>query len=111
MKIATSKLGLINVIAPHVPFTGANIDMMKQAIQSHLKNGSTKLLLDFSGVSHLDSQGLEMLLDSYEELKKHGGDIKLCNVNQLCTDILIATRLSSFLEVYKNTEEAAQSYL
>ena len=111
MQIATSKIGFINVIAPHTPLIEANIDSLGQSIKNSLNNGEAKILLDFSGVSHIDSRGLELLLDSFEEVKKLGGDIKLCNVNQLCTDIFIATRMRSFLEIYKTPEEAAQSYL
>ena len=111
MQIATSKIGFINVIAPHVPLIETNIDSLRQAIQNRLKSGEAKILLDFSAVTHIDSRGLELLLDSFEDVKKLGGDIKLCNVNQLCTDIFIATRMSSFLEIYKTAEEAAQSYL
>ena len=111
MTIATSKIGFINVIAPRVPLIAANRDSVRESIENRLKNGEAKILLDFSGVTHMDSLGLELLMDSYEKVKKLGGDIKLCNVNQLCTDILIATRMSSFLEIYKTAEEAAQSYL
>ena len=111
MQITTSKIGFINVIAPNTPLIEANINSLKLSIQDSLKNGEAKILLDLSGVSHIDSRGLELLLDSFEEVKKLGGDIKLCNVNQLCTDIFIATRMSSFFEIYKTPEEAAQSYI
>ena len=111
MQIATSKIGFINVIAPSTPLIEAHVNSLNQAIQDSLKNGEAKILLDFSGVSHIDSRGLELLLDNFEEVKKVGGDLKLCNVNQLCRDIFIATRMSSFLEMYKTPEEAAQSYI
>jgi anti-sigma B factor antagonist len=111
MQIATSKIGFINVIAPNTPLIDAHVNSLNQVIKDSLKNGEAKILIDLSGVSHIDSKGLELLLDSFEEVKKLGGDIKLCNVNQLCTDIFIATRMSSFLEIYKTPEEAAQSYI
>ena len=111
MKITSSKIGFINVIAPQSPLVEENEDVVRQIIQSHLQNNDAKILIDFSGVAHVDSRGLELLLDSFEAVKKKGGDIKLCNVNQLCTDIFLATRMSSFFEMYKTAEEAAQSYL
>jgi anti-anti-sigma factor len=111
MKIASSKIGFINVIAPQLPLVEDNTAVVKKTIQGHFENNEAKILIDFSGVSHIDSRGLELLLDSFEEAKKKGGDIKLCNVNQLCTDILLATRMSSYFEMYKTAEEAAQSYL
>jgi len=111
MKIVSSKIGFINVIAPQSPLVNENTAAVKKTIQGHFQNNDRKILIDFSGVSHIDSRGLELLLDSFEEAKKKGGDIKLCNVNQLCTDIFLATRMSSFFEMYKTAEEAAQSYL
>ena len=111
MKITSSKIGFINVIAPQAPLVEGNTAVVKKTIEGHFENNDAKILIDFNGVSHIDSQGLELLLDSFEEAKKKGGDIKLCNVNQLCTDIFLATRMSSFFEMYKTAEEAAQSYL
>jgi anti-anti-sigma factor len=111
MKITSSKIGFINVITPQAPLIEGNTDALKTTIQGHFQNNDAKILIDFSGVSHIDSRGLEFLLDSFEEAKKKGGDIKLFNVNQLCTDIFLATRMSSFFEMYKTAEEAAQSYL
>jgi len=111
MKITSSKIGFINVIAPQSPLVDEHSDALKKIIQGHFENNDAKILIDFSGVSHIDSRGLELLLDSFEDAKKKGGDIKLCNVNQLCTDIFLATRMSSYFEMYKTPEEAAQSYL
>ena len=59
MQIATSKIGFINVIAPSPPLIEAHVNSLNQAIQDNLKNGEAKILLDFSGVSHIDSLGLE----------------------------------------------------
>ena len=111
MKITSTKIGFINLITPQAPLVEDNTAVVRKAIQGHFDNNDAKILIDFSGVSHMDSRGLELLLDSFEEAKKKGGDIKLCNVNQLCTDIFLATRMSSFFEMYKTAEEAAQSYL
>ena len=111
MKIAISKMGFINLIAPHFPLVKENVDSLKKTIKGLFDTNDAKILLDLSGVSHIDSTGLELLLDSFEEAKKLGGDIKLCKVNQLCNDIFLATRMSSFFEIYNAPEEAAQSYI
>ena len=111
MNISSSKIGFINIITPRFPLVEENIDTLKQEIQRYFQESDTKILIDFSRVSHIDSRGLEFLLDIFEEAKKKGSDIKLCNLNQLCNDIFLVTRMINFFEIYKEPEEAAQSYL
>lgn len=111
MNISTRKIGFINLVTPQFPLVEENIEALKHEMQRYFQERDTKILIDFSGVAHIDSRGLEFLLDSFEEARKKGGDIKLCRLNQLCNDIFLATRMSSIFEIYKETEEAAQSYL
>ncbi len=111
MCISTGQIGLITIITPQCPLVLENMDKLKQKIQPYLEGRDQKLIFDFIKVSHIDSRGLEYLLDSFEEVTRDGGGIKLCNVNPLCNDILLATRMAAFFEMYKDGDEAAKSYV
>ena len=111
MSIATSKIGSVHTIAPRFPVIEGNIAKLEQEMKGAFQGGSTQILVDCSEVSHIDSKGLEFLLDSIEEAQKRGGNVKLCNLNQICRDILLATRLNSVFEIYDEVKEAARSYL
>jgi len=111
LSIATSKIGLVHTVTPRFPVIEQNIAQLEQEIQSSFQGGSVQILIDFSEVSHIDSKGLEFLLDSVEEAQKRGGNVKLCNLNQLCKDILLATRLNNVFEIYAEAKDATRSYL
>ena len=100
MNIATSKIGSVHTVAPRFPVIEENIAQLEQEIQSSFQGGSVQILIYFSEVSHIDSKGLEFLLDSVEEAQKRGGNVKLCSLNQLCRDILLATRLNNVFVIY-----------
>ena len=110
MSIATSKIGPVHTVAPRFPVIEENIARLEQEIQSSFQGGSVRILIDFSEVSHIDSTGLEYLLDSVEEAQKRVGNVKLCNHNQLCKDIVLATRLNNVFEIYYEVNEATRSY-
>ena len=111
MNITTSTLGSVYTVAPRFPVIEENIAKLEQEMKRAFQEGSTKILVDFSEVSHIDSKGLEFLLDSVEEAQKRGWNVKLCNLNQICRDILLATRLNNVFEIYDEAQEAARSYL
>jgi anti-sigma B factor antagonist len=110
LSIATSKIGSVHTVAPRFPVIEENIARLEQEIQGSFQGGIVQILIDFSEVSHIDSTGLEYLLDSVEEAQKRGGNVKLCNLNQLCKDILLATRLNNVFEIYDEVKEATRSY-
>ena len=111
MTIAINTNGSVTTVIPQGPIIAENIEELARELAGHMSKSGAKILMDFSKVSHLDSRGLEFLLDTIEESVKKGGSLKLCKVNKLCNDILFATRLNNFIEIYKKAEEAIRSYL
>lgn len=110
MNMPCSKIGFVNIIAPQFPMVEENIERLQHKADSFFQKGETKILIDFSRIPQIDSRGLEFLLDLIEEAKEKRGSIKLCKVNLLCNDIFTATRMTTFLEIYKDPEEAARSF-
>jgi anti-sigma B factor antagonist len=112
MKIINRKIGSVSLIAPQFPLVdGDNLNNLKQEISNSLQNGETKVVIDCSKVSYMDSRGLECLLDFFDEAKEKAGGVKLCKVNSLCSDILLCTRMSTLFEIFKESEDAVRSFL
>jgi len=112
MKIINKKIGHVIIITPQFPLVdGDNLNNLKHEIFNHLQNGETKVVIDCSKVSHMDSCGLECLLDFFEETKEKAGGVKLCKVNSLCSEILLCTRMSTLFEIFKESEDAVRSFL
>lgn len=69
-----------------------------------------RVVLDFGGITHIDSTGLGVLVGLYASARKAGGGIKLANLNPRLRDLLGITRLLTIFEVFDSAEDAAGTF-
>ncbi len=108
-KISISKVGPRTVLAPKEPLTHQNCEDLEASFRSCLTHPKVEILLDLDSVPLLDSEALEQLLSMHEEMITRGCDLKIVNVNPLCREIFIATRLLNVFSVFENVSEAIRS--
>ena len=72
--------------------------------------GERNLLLDFSGVSYINSSGLRVLLVVAKKLNGLSGKITLAKVNEQIRQVLRVSGFSSIIGVYPSREEALQAF-
>jgi anti-sigma B factor antagonist len=75
-----------------------------------LENDRPRVVLDCSQVQHIDSAGIEILLECMEEAMKRDGDLKLAALSQASSAILELMRVDRLFEVFDTAEEAARSF-
>ncbi len=83
---------------------------LRQRIEDSVTAGSTNILLNFAGVTHIDSSGIGELVGCYTTMARRGGKMKLLNLTQKITDILHVTQLITVFDVYDNEAEALASF-
>jgi anti-sigma B factor antagonist len=88
---------------------GGNV-LVKDKVQSLLHQGYRNLLLDLSGVSHVDSAGLGEMVQAYVTTKNRGGSLRLLNVTKRLRDLLVVTRLLTVFDAYDSEAEAVASF-
>jgi anti-sigma B factor antagonist len=71
---------------------------------------SKRTVLNLSGVTYIDSGGLGTLVGLYTSARNSGGALKLANLTQRVGDLLQVTKLVTVFDVYKNEQEAADSF-
>ena len=111
MKIEQSQQGTIAVLVPHGAIIDDDREKFSEAISKSIEGGRAKIIIDMSNVPFVESQGLEMLLDSAESASFHGGGIRIMNPSDIVRDILTATRLTSKIELHNDMLEARRSLL
>src|SRR5271163_3936029 len=79
-------------------------------LQPLLQSDRPRIVLDCSQVQHMDSAGIEMLLNCMGEAMKRDGDIKLANLSPAATAILELMRVDRLFEVFGTAEEAIRSF-
>lgn len=71
---------------------------IRSEIDTHLENSTPKLLiLDFSGVSFMDSSGIGLILGRMRVLDGFGGNIALKNTSSRINKIIRLAGLESFI--------------
>jgi len=100
------KGGSMGFLSPKNYMTHQNRDGLYSEFTQCLSQSKTEIILDCKSVSYMDSEGLELLVRMNDETKKREGTLKVINLNPVCRDILIATRLINTLHVYKDMREA-----
>ena len=64
-----------------------------------LKAGKTRVLLDLAEVGFIDSAGVAELVAGYSNLRRAGGDLKLCRPQPLVAKVFQVVKLTSRLGV------------
>jgi len=111
MKIEQSQQGTISVFVPHGAIIDDDREKLSEAISKSIDDGRAKIILDMSNVPFVESQGLEMLLDSTDSASLYGGGIRIMNPSDIVRDILTATRMTSKIEIHNDMLEARRSLL
>ena len=84
--------------------------LLKDKVQSLLQQGQTKLVLDLSQVSYVDSAGLGELVQAYATTKNRGGALKLHSVTKRLKDLLVVTKLLTVFDTFDSEADALASF-
>jgi anti-sigma B factor antagonist len=79
-------------------------------LQPLLEVPRPRIVLDCSQVQHMDSAGIEILLDCMSEAMKRDGDLKLAEVSPASAAIMELMRVDRVFEVFETTDQAARSF-
>ena len=75
------------------------IETLRQAVLECIEDDSVTVVVDFARVSHVSSEGLEMLLDIQEQLSAAGGSLSAANLNAVLGDVFYLTNLDERIEI------------
>lgn len=83
---------------------------LHESLRRLVETGEKKILLNLANVSNIDSSGLGELIAGYATLQKNGGDLKLFNLTDRVSELMMITKLLTVFEVYDNEEQAIESF-
>jgi anti-sigma B factor antagonist len=85
-------------------------DQFNQAIQNHLDQGRTKIIIDCRKVDYVSSLGIGSLVALQARLRKKGGEVKLAALYGVAADAIRLVSLDKLLNIYGDLEFARQSF-
>ena len=108
-KVGTAKIGENVVLMLKEPLTADNCEAFEKIFDQVIDQNPSSLILDLKPVAFMDSVALELLIKVHDTVARQGGVVKLANLNDVCRDILVVTRLINLFRVYEDVAEAARS--
>jgi anti-sigma B factor antagonist len=88
---------------------GRESQRIEMAVQEMLRLNQKKLILDITGVEHVDSTGIGILAYCFGTLTRAGGALRVVGAGGKVLHLLQITRLTSVLPLAASIEEACQS--
>ncbi len=111
MKATSRTVDGVEIISLQGKITiGAGDSQLREVISNAVNNGKTKILLDMSQVTTIDSSGIGELVGSYTTVTNRGGKLKLLHLPAKLNELLHVTQLITVFEVHENEQEAVASF-
>ncbi len=111
MKATSHNVNGVEVIKLDGKITiGSGDQQLRDVIGNAVTQGNSKILLDMSGVTTIDSSGIGELVGSYTTVTNRGGKLKLLHLPAKLNELLHVTQLITVFEVYDNEQQAVGSY-
>ena len=89
---------------------GSGDQQLREVIGNAMNAANSKILLDMSGVTTIDSSGIGELVGSYTTVTNRGGRLKLLHLPAKLNELLHVTQLITVFEVYDSEPEALKSF-
>jgi anti-sigma B factor antagonist len=88
---------------------GEPVVQLRELTKLLTSDGGRFFVLDMSGISHVDSCGLGLLLSVYATIRNQGGDLKLLNVGERVKELLRITHLSDIFQMFEDESRAIRA--
>jgi anti-sigma B factor antagonist len=85
-------------------------DSFRETINTLVRQGVRKVLLNLDGVTYIDSAGLGMMVSKFITIHKRDGQMKLCNLHPRSFRVLDITKLLTVFKSFDSEAEAIKSF-
>ena len=110
MKIQTKEEGDVVVVFVKGGILQENVDDFQTTLNTLLKKGHLKLVLDMEHCNYITSMSLAVITSVKKQLMKVNGDIKLANINRLISNLFKVTNLKKKIEIFKSVSAAIEAF-
>jgi anti-sigma B factor antagonist len=111
MKLSTREVNEVTILDLGDRITlGEESGRLRDTVRGIVDKGSTKIILNLGEVSYIDSSGLGELVSAFTAVKRAGGELKLLNVTEKISDLLVITKLVTVFDVRDNEKAAVSSF-
>ncbi|MBI5820140.1 MAG: STAS domain-containing protein [Verrucomicrobia bacterium] len=74
-----------------------------------IKQKHMSILLNFQAVTYIDSSGLASLIGAFQQLRPHGGQLRLTSLSKPVQSVFTVARLDKVFTIHPTEAEALQA--
>ena len=75
-----------------------------------VEEGARKILVDFDKLDYVSSAGLRVLLTTAKQLKAENGELRICCLNELVSDVFDISGFITIFKVFASASEALEDF-
>jgi len=111
LNIGTHRAGVVVIVDLNgqIRLGESNINLHK-TIHELVAAGERNVLLDLANVTHIDSSGLGELVAGHATLEKNDGEMKLLNLTERVSELMMITKLLTVFDVFDDEATAVASF-
>ncbi|MBF0531952.1 MAG: STAS domain-containing protein [Candidatus Omnitrophica bacterium] len=110
MKIQAETQGAVKIVNLAGELNVDDSIQLREAFLKLLKEGATKVMVDFEKVSFVGSAGLATLIEMMQLLKKAGGKLVCCQINNDIRGLFEITKIHKLIPIYENRAMALREF-
>ena len=90
--------------------TGPDCRRIEHEVEELLQNKQTRAIFDFSGITHMDSAAVGVIVRCYSRLKNAGGALRLAGCNGMVASSLKLTKVDKVIDLFPSAAAAAENF-
>ncbi len=110
MECSCTRQGRTLVIRVQGRLDATTTEAFNHEWQSWVDSKVTRVTLDLSDLEYITSAGLRGVVALHKTLKGRHGELALCGLNGLVSEVFAVSGLSFLLPIYKTLEEAVVAH-
>jgi anti-anti-sigma factor len=110
MKITVDTIDDVTVVILEGELNVDDSIALREAFLKVLKQGALDVMVDFEKVTFIGSAGLATLIEMMQLLRKAGGKLGCCNINNSIRGLFEITKIHKLITIYENRALALRSF-
>ena len=90
--------------------TGPDCRRVEHEVEELLRNNQTRAVFDFTGVTHIDSAAIGVVVRCYSKLKGAGGLLRLSGCNGMVESSLKLSKIDKVIGLFPTAAAAAENF-
>jgi anti-anti-sigma factor len=111
LEIQEQRHGAVTVLKPMGPILQGETVMLRQRLNETISRSMGRIVIDATLVAYVDSPGLELLVQTTDQMANSGRSLRLAGATETLREVLELTGVGDRFEHYADVNTAVRSYL